>query len=289
MEIAMAAGYSLVREEDRNPMTATTYGVGEMICDAIKRGCRNFIVGVGGSATNDGGIGMLQALGYRFYNFLGNPVGQGGQALGKVDYIDSEEVLPELAECSFTIACDVENTLCGRNGATYIYGPQKGIETEHMKHQFDAGMMHFAQTVGDFIGTECENIPGSGAGGGLGFAFFSFLHAKREYGTEFIIRETKIEESMEHCDYIITGEGCLDAQSIMGKAPIGIAHLAQKYKAKVIAFTGTVTDETKQCHEYGVDAFFPIVRDITTKKEAMKEEKAYANLADTAEEVFRLL
>lgn len=289
MEIAMAAGYSLIKEEDKNPMTATTYGVGEMIRHAIEKGCRNFVIGVGGSVTNDGGIGMLQALGYRFYNQQGIPVGQGAQALGKVASISSEDVLPELEECTFVIACDVENTLCGRNGTTYVYGPQKGILTENMKHQFDAGMRNFAKVTGDLLGSECENIPGSGAGGGLGFAFSSYLHAKCEYGTELIIRETGLEASMKDCDYIVTGEGCLDAQSIMGKGPIGIAHLGQKYRAKVIAFTGTVNDETKQCQDCGVDAYFPIIRDFMTRKEAMQTETAYANLADTAEQVFRLL
>lgn len=289
MEMAAAAGYPLLKEEEKNPMIATTYGVGEMICDAVKRGCRNFIIGVGGSVTNDGGTGMLEALGYRFLNAVGQPVGRGGQALGKIEMIDGSQVMPELSGCTFTIACDVENTLCGRNGATYVYGPQKGVETERMKQQLDAGMQHFAEVTGAYTNTECENMPGAGSGGGVGFAFFSYLKARREVGTEFVIRETKIEEAMEHCDYIVTGEGCLDAQSIMGKAPIGIAHLAKKYRAKVIAFTGTATEESRKCNEYGVDAYFPIIRDIMTRKEAMNPDRAYANLADTAEQVFRLL
>lgn len=289
IDMASAVGFHLIREEEKNPMTATTYGVGEMIKDAVNRGGRDFIIGLGGSVTNDGGLGMLEALGYRFTDGSGIPVGRGGQALGKVERIDVSHVIPELAECTFRIACDVENILCGPKGATYIYGPQKGAETEQIKQQLDAEMRHFADVSNAFLGTCCDCEPGSGCGGGIGYAFFGYLHAKGESGAELIMRETKIGEAMKGCDYVVTGEGCLDAQSVMGKAPVRIARLAKEVNAKVIAFAGSVTKESKKCNACGIDAYFPIVRGITTREEAMNPQKAYENLADTAEQVFRLL
>lgn len=288
IEMASAAGIILVSEEEKNPLLATTYGVGEMIRDAAQRGCRNFIIGIGGSATNDGGIGMLEALGYHFLDVNGLAVGQGAQALGKVASIDTENVLPWLTECHFQVACDVTNPLCGKNGATYIYGPQKGV-TEEMKAQLDADMSHFAEVTSRTFGTHFADSKGAGAAGGLGFALLSYLHAELTPGIDLILDAVRLDEVLKDADIAVTGEGCLDHQTAMGKAPVGVAKLAKKYNAKVLAFAGGVTKDAKACNEAGIDAFFPIVRGITTLNEAMKPENARQNMIDSVEQVFRIL
>lgn len=288
IEIASAAGMILVSDIEKNPMRATTYGVGEMICDAIERGCRNFIIGLGGSATNDGGIGMLKALGYSFLDKEGNDAGEGGQALSRIALIDDRKLHPQLHECHFKVACDVNNPLCGANGATYIYGPQKGV-TENMKEELDAGMAHYAGVTSAFLANDYALSEGAGAAGGLGFAFLSYLNARLQPGIELILEAIGLEQYIPGADYVITGEGRLDYQTAMGKAPAGVAKLAKKYGVKVIAFAGSVTKDASVCNEFGIDAFFPILREITTLEEAMKPETAKYNLRAAAEQVFRLL
>lgn len=288
IEMASAAGITLVPTDRQDPLAATTYGVGEMINDAIKKGCRNFIIGIGGSVTNDGGIGMLKALGFVFLDSQGNDVGEGAQALSKVAAISSTRTNPRLAECNFQVACDVTNPLCGKNGATYIYGPQKGV-TEDMKEPLDQAMSHYARVCASFLGKDCSLAEGAGAAGGLGFAFLSFLNARLIPGTSLILEAVGLEEELKDADIVITGEGRLDHQTAMGKAPVGVASLAKKYGAKVIAFAGSVTADATACNDAGIDAFFPIVRGVTTLEEAMDPVNAKANLAACAEQVFRLL
>ena len=231
MEMAAAAGIILVGK-DKRPLEATTYGVGEMIKDAIGRGCRKFIIGIGGSATNDGGIGMLTALGYEFLDEDGEPAGIGADALGRVVEIRTANVLPELKECHFRIACDVTNPLCGENGATYIYGPQKGV-TEEMREGLDAAMGSYAEVTKKCMGTDCALMEGAGAAGGLGFAFLSFLGAELLPGIELVLDAVGMEKAMEGADLVFTGEGRLDQQTAMGKAPVGIARLAKKCGAEI--------------------------------------------------------
>lgn len=288
MEMASAAGITLVPPGPKNPMTASTYGVGEMISDAIGRGCRNFIIGIGGSATNDGGIGMLKALGFSFLDKNGQDAGEGGQALAKVAEIDLTNVLPALKDCYFQVACDVSNPLCGENGATYIFGPQKGV-TEDMKEELDAGMANFARQTARCTGTDFSSAKGAGAAGGLGFAFLSYLHAELTPGIDLILNAVHLREELADADIVVTGEGRLDYQTSMGKAPVGVARLAKEYGTKVIAFAGSVTPEASACNAAGIDAFFPIVRGVTTLAEAMRSENAKANMTATAEQVFRLL
>lgn len=302
MEMASAAGITLLPNGVRNPLEATTYGVGEMILHAIENGCRNFIIGIGGSATNDGGIGMLKALGFEFLDAYGNDVGEGGQALAKVVTIKSDKVNSNLSLCNFKIACDVTNPLCGVNGATYIYGPQKGV-TLAMRGSLDQDMANFASVTAKYFGTEYSDYPGAGAAGGLGFAFLSYLNATLTPGIDLILDAIGLskELSASHERFgadsqsttnrliVVTGEGRLDHQTAMGKAPVGVARLAKRYDAKVIAFAGSVTEDAITCNEAGIDAFFPIVRRITTLEEAMKPENAKRNLTATAEQVFRLL
>lgn len=288
MEMASAAGITLVPDSEKNPLLATSYGVGEMINDAIQRGCRNFIIGIGGSVTNDGGIGMLKALGVRFLDENGEDAGEGGQALAKVARIDVSGMNPLLKECHIQVACDVNNPLCGENGSTYVYGPQKGV-TEDMKKTLDEAMAHFARVTSETLENDYMNTPGAGAAGGLGYAFLAYTGAALTPGIELILDAVELEEELSGADVVVTGEGRLDFQTAMGKAPVGVARLAKKYNAKVIAFAGSVTKEATACNKEGIDAFFPILRGVCTLAEAMDPVAARNNMTATVEQVFRLL
>lgn len=288
IEMSGAAGITLVPDEKRNPLYTTTYGVGEVIKDAIAKGCRRFIVGIGGSATNDGGVGMLQALGYGFLDKEGKQVPFGARGLEVLEEITDEYVLPELAECEFRVACDVTNILCGENGCSAVYGPQKGA-TPSMIMQMDNWLKHYAKLAEKKFTKANANQAGTGAAGGLGFAFLSFTNAVLESGIKIVLEETCLEKYMENADIVITGEGRLDGQTAMGKAPVGVARLAKKHDIPVIAFAGSVTKEAVACNQNGIDAFFPILRGVVTLEEAMKPENAKANMTDTVEQVFRLM
>ena len=288
MEMASAAGITLVPAEEKNPLLATSYGVGEMMNDALQKGFRNFIIGIGGSATNDGGIGMLKALGVHFLDENGEDVGEGGQALAKVTQIDISGLNPLLKEGQIQVACDVNNPLCGENGSTYVYGLQKGV-TEDRKKQLDKDMAHFASVTSKTLGNDYRDTPGAGAAGGLGFAFLSYIGAALIPGIELILNAVGLEQELSDADVVVTGEGRLDFQTAMGKAPVGVARLAKKYHAKVIAFAGSVTKEASACNKEGIDAFFPILRNVCTLAEAMDPVNAKANITATTEQVFRLL
>lgn len=288
IEMSAAAGITLVPAEERNPLYTTTYGVGELIRDAIQKGCRRFIIGIGGSATNDGGIGMLQALGFDFLDQQGKSVPYGARGLEKLSKISNEHCLPELSECEFLIACDVTNPLCGEKGCSAIYGPQKGA-TPDMIMQMDQWMEKYAALANDLYPQANPLQEGTGAAGGLGFAFLTFLNGTLKSGIELILNETKLEQYLADADIVITGEGRLDGQTAMGKAPVGVAGLAKKYNKPVLAFAGSVTPEATECNKCGIDAFFPILRGITTLDEAMETDHARNNLSDTAEQVFLLI
>ncbi|MBK1813257.1 glycerate kinase [Clostridium sp. YIM B02505] len=288
MEMASAAGITLVNDSEKNPMVATTFGLGQMIKHAILKGARHFIIGIGGSATNDGGIGMLMALGYEFLDVNDQKVGEGAQDLDKIIRISDENIMKELKECKFQVACDVNNPLCGPNGATFVFGPQKGV-TEEMKKDLDEAMRNYAKVSEEFTGKRCSEAKGAGAAGGLGFGFMEFLNADLTPGIELILKTIELEKEIIDADYVITGEGRLDFQTAMGKVPVGLAKLAKKYNKKVIAFAGSITKEAKECNNVGIDAFFPIVRGVTTLEEAMNPENAKVNMMDAVEQVFRLL
>ncbi len=288
MEMSQAAGITLLEESQRNPMDTTTFGVGEMILDAITKGCRKFVIGIGGSATNDGGVGMLQALGFAFLDKSGNQVSLGAKGLRDIVDIRTENAVKELNECSFSVACDVKNVLCGENGCSAVYGPQKGA-TPAMIGDMDLWLGNYAALTKSVIPDADANVPGTGAAGGMGFALRTFLGAKLESGIGLVIRETGLESHIIDADLVVTGEGRLDGQSSMGKAPVGVASLAKKYRKPVIAFSGSVTEDATGSHTYGIDAFFPIVRKPCTLNEAMQVENAYQNLRDTAYQVFRLI
>lgn len=288
MEMATASGITLIPREALNPMKATTYGVGEMIKDAIRRGIRNFIIGIGGSATNDGGTGMLTALGYEFLNADGQPVGFGGQCLEKIVSISAENRLAELDECHFRIACDVENPLCGSTGATYIYGPQKGA-SDDLLPLLDSGMQNYGHAAEAFTGKHTMEMKGAGAAGGLGFAFVTFLNGELKSGIDLILNAVDLEGSLRDADFVITGEGRLDRQTAMGKGPAGVAKLGKKYGAKTIALAGSVTEDARACNAAGIDGYFCILSSVCTLEEAMDAERTRKNLSLTAEQLFRLL
>ena len=287
IEMSGAAGITLVPDTKKNPLYTTTYGVGEVIRDAIEKGCRRFIVGIGGSATNDGGIGMLQALGYGFLNKDGQQVPFGAIGLKELETITDTYVLPELAECEFKIACDVTNPLCGENGCSAVYGPQKGANPS-MIMEMDKWLRYYAALAREKFPKADLNEPGTGAAGGLGFAFLTFTNAVLESGIKIVLEETKLESYVKGADVVVTGEGRLDFQTAMGKAPVGVAGLAKKFDIPVLAFAGSVTKDATECNKNGIDAFFPILRGISTLEDAMKPENAKQNLTDTAEQAFRL-
>ncbi len=288
IEMSAAAGITLVPEESRNPMNTTTYGVGELILDAIERGCRHFIVGIGGSATNDGGVGMLQALGYDFLTQEGKAISYGGNGLRELVSIEDTNVHPKLKECIFKVACDVTNPLCGKNGSSAIFGPQKGA-TPEMVHELDQLLLDYAELSKNINSHADRFYPGTGAAGGMGFAFLTYTNATLESGIQIVLTETKLEELIVTADVVVTGEGRLDGQTALGKAPIGVAALAKKYQKKVLAFAGAVTPDAKECNQHGIDAFFPILRGVVTLKEAMNKEVAHQNMVDTVEQVFRVV
>lgn len=288
IEMAQAAGLPLVPEELRDPLFTTTYGVGELILDAIRRGCRSFIVGIGGSATNDGGTGMLSALGFEFFDKNGEKIAFGARGLESLASVSAENVIPELRECSFRVACDVNNPLCGERGCSAVYGPQKGATPESVKIM-DGWLGKYAETAKSAFPNADPNYPGAGAAGGLGFAFKTFMNASLESGIGIILDETELEKHIADADVVVTGEGRIDFQTAMGKAPIGVAKLAKKHGKRVVAFAGCVTADAEECNNHGIDAFFPIIRGITTLDEALDRDNAYSNLRAAAYQVFRLI
>ena len=288
MEMAKAAGITMIAADKRNPMLTTTYGVGEMIKDAISFGCREFIIGIGGSATNDGGIGMLQALGFSFKDKNGNEVPYGAYGVSLIDSIDVSNAMPELKECKFHIACDVTNPLCGKNGCSHVYSRQKGADDE-MIEKMDTYLENYANITEKALNISTKEAEGAGAAGGLGFAFISYLKASLEKGIKLIIEKTGLENKIKNANLVVTGEGRLDFQTAMGKAPIGVAEIAEKHGVTTIAFAGCVTNDAGECNNHGIKAFFPILREICTLDKAMDKEYARNNLEKTAEQVFRLM
>lgn len=288
IEISQAAGITLVEPEKRNPMHTTTYGVGELIVDAIRKNCRHFIIGLGGSATNDGGAGMLAALGFELLDEAGRPIPFGAEGLSALRQIRADHVIPELSECDFRIACDVNNPLCGEQGASYIFAPQKGADKESIM-LMDLWLKDYAALASRTFPKADRLRPGTGAAGGLGFAFLTFMNAELQSGIEIVLDETGLEEYIKEADLVITGEGCLDGQTVMGKAPIGVARLGKKYGKRVVAFGGSVTEDARYCHAQGIDALLSITPGPMSLSHAMKPEVARKNLAMAAEQVMRLL
>ncbi len=278
IEMASAAGLPLVPTEKRAPMNTTTFGVGELIADAIARGCRSFIIGIGGSATNDGGTGMLSALGFKFFDKNGREIARGARGLEDLAEISAENALSALKECSFRIACDVNNPLCGERGCSAVFAPQKGASGTDIE-LMDGWLSRYAALAGGD-----PEYPGAGAAGGMGFAFMTFLGGSLEPGVDIILSETGLEEYISNCDIMITGEGRIDRQTLMGKAPMGVARLAKKYGRRVIAFCGCLGEGAGECIGRGFDEIYPSA-DAPTPEDMIKEN-AERNLMRAASDVF---
>ncbi len=280
IEMAQAAGLYLLSDDEKNPMHTTTRGVGQLIRDAIDRGCRKFIIGIGGSATNDCGAGMMKELGLKIYDSNRKEVDDGAIGLSQAAIIDTTALLPELGKCEVLIACDVDNPLCGPNGASCVFAPQKGAKPEDIL-KMDKWMGTFSDIVKNHFPGADKNAPGAGAAGGMGFSLMTFLGAKMQPGAEVLLERTAIENKIASADLVITGEGRIDGQTAMGKAPVRIAQMAKKHNKKVIAIGGCLGDGYEKCLGIGIDAIYPVTPEGMDIKEAMKKEVAIANIKRT--------
>lgn len=287
LEMASSSGLTLLNKDERNPLNTDTFGFGIMIADAIKKGARKFIIGIGGSATNDAGMGMLNALGFEFLDKDDKILNPNGKNLINVAKISTKNSIKELEECEFLIACDVDNPLFGKNGAAHIYAPQKGADVD-MVNFLDEGLKSFSGVVKNLFKKDHSMISGVGAAGGLGFAFVSFLNATLKPGIEIISDEIKLEDEIKNADLIITGEGKMDLQSSMGKTPTGIAKLAKRYNKPVVALAGSVSSTASECNKHGIDAFFSIQNEPIPLDIAMQKSVASENLKRVSEQVVRL-
>lgn len=258
IEMAAASGLMLVESELRNPMSATSFGTGELIKHALDAGIRHIILGIGGSATVDGGIGMAQALGVHFYDADGNELAAGGGALNSLSHIDQHQIDPRVKECHFEIACDVDNPLTGPRGAAAVFGPQKGA-TPEMVIQLDNGLAKLAAILGAQTGCDINAIVGGGAAGGMGVAAEIFLGGKLKPGIDIIMHAVNLEQVLEGADLVITGEGRIDSQTVGGKAPIGVARVAQRIGVPVIGMAGVLGEGVEVVHQHGIDAVFSIL------------------------------
>ncbi|MDK2866328.1 MAG: glycerate 2-kinase [Clostridiales bacterium] len=285
IEMATASGLTRLTANERNPMIASTYGTGELILDALNRGCRKFYIGIGGSATNDGGAGMARALGVKCLDAEGNELPPGGAALRNLHRIDIGNMDDRIAESEFTVLSDVDNPLCGIKGASCVYGQQKGA-TEEMIADLDRALYQFGKIIARDLGTDVLEKTGAGAAGGLGAGLMAFCGASLMPGVTAILSLLDIEQAMSDCSLVITGEGQMDYQTAYGKAPVGIAKLAKKYQIPVVAIVGGRGDGYEKVFECGIDAVFSIVNRPMTLEEAMI--KSTVLVTDCAENIMRL-
>ena len=291
MEMAAASGLPLVPEEKRDPRYTTSYGTGEMIADALRRGFRDISIAIGGSATNDGGIGCIRALGGKFLDENNQELKGCGEDLVKIRKIDLSGLNPLIKECKFTVMCDVTNPLCGKDGATYTFGRQKGA-TPETQNELEAGMCNYRDIIKEQFDLDMDTIPGSGAAGGLGTALMVFLNGTLKSGIETVLDLVDFDEHLKDVDIVVTGEGRFDGQTAMGKAPIGIARRAKACGCKVIVLAGSIEHSGVRATQQNpplIDAVFPILPGVLTLEEAMHEDVAYENMEYTAEQVFRVM
>ncbi|MGI9058323.1 MAG: glycerate kinase [Ktedonobacteraceae bacterium] len=286
IEMAASSGLPLVPIAQRDPRITTTYGVGELILAALERGCRHFIIGIGGSATNDGGAGMAQALGASLLDSAGSTIPQGGAALAKLAHIALETMDARLAECTVEVACDVNNPICGPSGASAIYGPQKGA-TPEMVQQLDAALAHYAEIIERDLGQTVRDIPGAGAAGGLGAGLIAFLHASLRPGAQIILDAVQLEEHIRTADMVITAEGQLDSQTAYGKSVGAVAALAKRYELPVLALAGGLGQDYQAVYALGVDAVAVLPSSPMALSYAM--EHAAHLTSDATERALRLI
>jgi glycerate kinase len=286
IEMAAASGLPLLRADERNPMKTTTYGTGELIKHALDRGCKKIIIGIGGSATNDGGAGMVKALGVKLLDKTGNDAGYGGESLGRIEAIDMSGMDERLKGCRIVAACDVDNPLVGPRGASRVFGPQKGAD-EEMVEILDKNLEHYAEVIERTIGISIKNLPGAGAAGGLGGGLVAFLGAELRRGIDIVIEATNLEEKIKDADIVITGEGMMDYQTQYGKTPFGVAQIAKKYDIPVIAIVGSIGYNAEVLYGLGFDGIFPIIDRPMALWEAMSD--CAGLLQKTSENVMRMV
>ena len=287
MEMSAASGLPLIAPEERNPLLTSTYGTGEMIVHAMERGCRKFLVGIGGSATNDGGTGMLRALGFRFLDAEGRELVGGGEILERIAEIDSSNARKELSECEFVVACDVTNPLYGPEGAAYVFAPQKGADAAMVK-RLDQGLRTYARAIERYNGVQVDQIAGAGAAGGLGGGFKALLGARLERGIDMVLNAMQFDRIIAGSDLVITGEGRIDRQTTMGKAPSGVLREATAQDIPTIAIGGAV-QVCDELEHSGFAAVLPIVAGPVMLEVAMQREVAIANVRRTATQIAGLL
>ncbi|MGE5632857.1 MAG: glycerate kinase [Caulobacteraceae bacterium] len=286
IEMAAASGLPLLKAEDRNPMKTTTYGTGELIMNALNMGCRKIIIGIGGSATNDGGAGMIMALGAKLLDKAGKDIGYGGESLERLATIDVGGLDKRLESCKIVAACDVDNPLCGPRGASHVFGPQKGADAK-MVEILDKNLEHYAKVIEKQIGISIKDYPGAGAAGGLGGGLLAFLNAELRRGIDIVVEATGLEEKLKGADLVITGEGMMDYQTQYGKTPFGVAQAAKKYNVPVIAIVGGIGKKAEVLYDMGIDSIFSIA------DRPMKLEEAISDGAElvekTSERIMRIL
>ncbi len=282
IEMASASGLECIPPEERNPLITTSYGTGELIKAALDLGVTEFIIGLGGSATNDGGAGMLQALGIHLLDKAGHNIGKGGQCLSELEYVDVSGMDPRLKQCRITVACDVTNPLTGPQGASAIFGPQKGANPAMVRF-LDENLKHYAEVIARQTGKDVEFAPGAGAAGGLGAALLAFLNAELRSGIEIVTEAVELEKAIMDADLVITGEGRIDSQSIKGKVPVGVARLAKRHNKPVIGIAGSLSSDVAVVYEHGIDCVFSVLNKVCSLDEALND--AAANVRLTARNI----
>ena len=287
MEMSAASGLPLLTAQERNPLKTTTYGTGEMIADALGRGCREFLIGIGGSATNDAGVGMLRALGFRFLDAEGAELVGGGEILEHIYSIDNSGALPSLRDATFRVACDVTNPLYGPEGAACVFAPQKGAD-EAMVERLDAGLKNFAEVVERYNGEDIATLRGAGAAGGLGGGFKALLGARLERGVDMVLEAIRFADIIKECDLVVTGEGRLDSQTMMGKTPSGILQMTKSQGILCVAIGGAI-EKCKELEQSGFAIMLSVTPENMPLAQAMQREVAMANVERAAEQIARLL
>ncbi|WGV98368.1 glycerate kinase [Vibrio sp. YMD68] len=286
IEMAAASGLDLVERNKRNPLLTTSYGTGELIKGALDKGVKHIIIGLGGSATNDGGTGMAQALGAKLIDKHGNDLAYGGGALKNLVSIDLTELDPRLQSVSLEVACDVDNPLCGIKGASHVFGPQKGATSE-MIDTLDANLAHYAKVIAETTGKDIKDVAGAGAAGGLGAALIGMFNATLRPGISIVMDAVNLEKVVKSANLVITGEGRIDSQTIHGKTPIGVARVAKQFKLPVIAIAGSTAADCNVVYEHGIDAVYSVVLGATDLPTALKE--AAFNIEMTSRNVAKAL
>ncbi|WP_157670420.1 glycerate kinase [Chitinibacter sp. GC72] len=286
IEMAAASGLALIAPQRRNPLLSCSAGTGELIKAALDAGMRHFILAIGGSATNDGGAGMLRALGVHLLDAAGKALPAGGAALAQLSRIDLSGLDPRLADCQFEVACDVDNPLTGSQGASAIFGPQKGASLA-MVAQLDAALSHYASIIRQQMGIDIEHHAGAGAAGGMGAAALAFFNARLRRGVEIVLDASALAQHLADADLVITGEGRLDGQTVFGKTPLGVAQLAKQFGLPVIAIGGCLREDVDQLYAHGIDAVFSCIHKPMTQDEALSH--ASDNLQRVARNIAALI